>query len=303
MPQIPPSTSRRGVLAGLAGLTVAGSGLVACGRKKEEARPEAAAESTGPAEGTLEWAVAGDWRQADRSRDVWLHPIETLRFFDLRPGLTIVDFWPGVGWWTEVLAPYQAKNEGVLAAASFEAGPVADPAAVAIVERFRQRFSSNRALYGDVVMTSFGPTTAPPVQTGTADLALFMLTLHTWMSAGIAEKAFADAFQSLKPGGTLGIVQHRADTGGVQDAAASSGYIQEAYVKQLAAEAGFAFIASSEINANPKDTKDHPFGVDTLPPRRLTAPLGEPANPQFDRAKYDAIGESDRMTLKFRKPS
>ncbi len=302
MPQIPPFTSRRGVLAGLVGLPAGLAGLSACGCQ-ETAKPEQAPEPSGPPEGTLEWAVAGRWREADRVRDAWLHPLETLRFFDIRPGLTIVDFWPGVGWWTEILAPYQARNQGVLAAASFEAGPVSDAAARTIVERFRERFTSDRALYGEVVMTAFGPTTAPPVPAGTADLALFMLTLHTWMSAGIAEKAFADAFQSLKPGGTLGIVQHRAATGGIQDPAASSGYIQEPYVRQLAQEAGFAFVASSEVNANPKDTRDHPFGVDTLPPRRLTAPHGQPPNPEFDRTRYDAVGESDRMTLKFRKPS
>ncbi len=122
------------------------------------------------------------------------------------------------------------------------------------------------------------------------------------MSAGIAEKAFADAFAALRPGGILGVEQHRADIGNVQDPAATNGYVQEPFVKQLAAEAGFQFLASSEINANPKDDKDHPFGVWTLPPQRLTAPRGQPANPEFDGTLYESIGESDRMVLKFRKP-
>ena len=134
------------------------------------------------------------------------------------------------------------------------------------------------------------------------DLVLFMRYIHAWMAAGIAEKAFSDAFAALRPGGVLGVEQHRLQPDEDQDPAAANGYVQEAFVKQLAAEAGFVFVEASEINANPKDTKDHPFGADTLAPIRLTAPMGQPANPEFDRTKYDAIGESDRMTLKFRKP-
>ena len=137
---------------------------------------------------------------------------------------------------------------------------------------------------------------------GTADLVLFMRTIHAWMAAGIAEKAFADAWAALRPGGVLGVEQHRLAPDDDQDPAAANGYVQEAFVRQLAAEAGFAFVAASEINANERDTKDHPFGVDTLPPMRLTAPRGSPPDPTFDRTKYDEIGESDRMTLRFRKP-
>lgn len=129
-----------------------------------------------------------------------------------------------------------------------------------------------------------------------------MRYIHAWMAAGIAEKAFADAFTALRPGGILGIEQHRLQPDEDQDPAAANGYVQEAFVRQLAEEAGFVFVEASEINANPDDTKDHPFGVETLAPRRLTAPMGQPADPEFDRTKYDAIGESDRMTLKFRKP-
>ena len=143
---------------------------------------------------------------------------------------------------------------------------------------------------------------APVAPAGTADLVLFMRNIHAWMAAGIAEKAFADAYAALRPGGVLGIEQHRLGPEEDQDPAAANGYVQEAFVKQLAAEAGFAFVAASEINANERDTKDHPFGVETLPPMGLTAPRGSPPNPTFDRSKYDEIGESDRMTLRFRKP-
>ena len=122
------------------------------------------------------------------------------------------------------------------------------------------------------------------------------------MRGGIAEKAFHDAFAALKRGGVLGIEAHRAAPGGVQDVLATNGYVQEAYVRQMAQEAGFVFEAASEINANPKDHRDHPFGVWTLPPTLRTAPEGQPADPHFDTAPYRAIGESDRMTLRFRKP-
>src|SRR5262249_20137108 len=150
---------------------------------------------------------------------------------------------------------------------------------------------------GQLKMTQFGPTSGPVAPQGSADLVLFMDTVNDWMSSGLADKAFRDAFAALKAGGVLGVEQHRANADTVQDPTAASGYVQEAYVKKLAAEAGFVLSASSEINANPKDTKDHPFGVWTLPPTRLSAPRGQPDNPNFNHAKYDLIGESDRMTL------
>ncbi|HEY0052952.1 MAG TPA: methyltransferase [Caulobacteraceae bacterium] len=289
--------SRRALLSG----AVAAALLAACKPKSDPGDTPAEPVEAGPPEGSLEWALAGAWRAADRPRDAARHPIETLQFFGLSPGDTVAEFWPGAGWWTEILAPYLSRNQGVLYAASFQLEPDGDPATAQIVARFRERFSETRR-YGDVKMTEFGPTTGPVAPAGSADLVLFMDNLHAWMAAGVAEKAFADAFAALKPQGVLGVVQHRGETGTAQDPAAVSGYVQEGYAKQLAAEAGFAFVASSEINANPDDTRDHPFGVWTLPPHRLSAPRGEPANASFDHSKYDEIGESDRMTLKFRKP-
>lgn len=298
MSELSPWASRRGVLAGASALLLAGC------RGEPEKKAPAKQAPAGPPEGSLEWAVAGAWRSpADRARDTWRHPKETLAFYGLAPGMTVIEFWPGAGWWTEILAPYLTRNQGTLYAANFQVGQGADPAQVEIVERFRQRFGADKKLYGEVKMSEFGPTSGPPTPPSSADLVIFSRNLHNWMAAGIAEKAFADAFTTLKPGGILGVEQHRAEIGGTQDPAATNGYVQEPYVKQLAAEAGFAFVGASEVNANPKDTKDHPFGVWTLPPQRLTAPRGQPANPAFDRSKYDAIGESDRMTLKFRKPA
>lgn len=279
------------------------AGLAACGKKEEKATTPAPTTPSGPPEGSLEWAVAGSWRSAaDKARDGWRHPLETLRFFGLQPKMTVVDFWPGSGWYAEILAPYLNKGGGTLYLAGFTEGPGADPSQAALNAALKARLEADKKLYGAVQFTAFGPTTGPVAPVGTADLVLFMRYMQAWMAAGIAEKAFADAYAALRPGGILGVEQHRLQPDEDQDPAAANGYVQESFVKQLAAEAGFVFVEASEVNANPADTKDHPFGVETLAPRRLTAPLGEPANPEFDRSKYDAIGESDRMTLKFRKP-
>jgi len=291
--------SRRFLLSGAAALALIA--VAGCGPKKEEA-PEAPPAPAGPPEGSLEWAVAGPWRAQDRPRDAFRHPMETLRFFGLQPRMTVVEFWPGSGWYTEILAPYLTRGQGTYIAALFPEGPTADPAQAALNAAFQTRFSADKKLYGEPQFTTFGAASGPVAPVGTADLCLFMRTLHGWMAAGIAEKAFSDAFAALKPGGVLGVEQHRLAPEEDQDPVAANGYVQEAFVRQLAAEAGFVFVAASEVNANEKDTKDHPFGVDTLPPTRLTAPRGDPADPAFDRSKYEEIGESDRMTLKFRKP-
>ena len=283
------SFSRRGALIGALA-------LAACGKKGEaEPAPTKAARNM-----TLQDAVAGDWRPAaDKARDLWRHPVETLEFWGLKPGQTVVEFWPGAGWYTDILAPYLAANKGKLIAADLEP---TDPASTVIVEAYRARLKAKPKIYGEVQITAFGPTSGPVAPAASADMVLFLRNLHNWMAAGIAEKAFRDAFAALKPGGVLGIEEHRAPPGGVQDVLAANGYVQEAYAVRLAQEAGFVLDKTSEINANPADDRDHPFGVWTLPPVRLSAPRGEPADPNFDRAPYDAIGESDRMTLRLVKP-
>ena len=251
---------------------------------------------------TLAAAVAGPWRTPqDRARDRWRHPAETLAFWGLKPGMTVVEFWPGAGWYTDIVAPFLDSTQGKLYAADFQTDDPNDPAARRVVEAFKAKLQSAPRLYGDVTVTAFGPTSGPVAPAASADLVLFLRNVHNWMAAAIAEKAFRDAFAALKPGGVLGVEEHRAEAGGVQDALAPDGYVSEAFIERLATEAGFRLAAKSEINANPKDTRDHPFGVWTLPPTRLSAPRGEPAKPGFDHAKYDAIGESDRMTLKFTK--
>ena len=291
-----PPWSRRRALLGALGLGLTGAALAGCGRK---ATPTAVHGRL-----SLDEAVAGVWRDpADKARDLWRHPAQTLQFFGLKPRMTVVELWPGNGWYTDILAPYLAANGGTLYAAQFEANEPSEPAANKIVEAFTAKMAAKPKLYGKVAITSFGPTSGPIAPAGSADLVLFLRNVHNWMAGGVAEKAFSAAFAALKPGGVLGIEEHRADPGGVQDAVAANGYVQEAYVRQLAMEAGFVPDGASEINANPKDTKDYPFGVWTLAPTRLTAPRGEPSNPDFDRTAYDAIGESDRMTLRFKKPA
>ncbi len=306
--------SRRALLGlGIGGAVVLG-GLWSCGRKQPAAAPAQTLDPDGePIEvvdpklaqqdGTLEWAVSGKWRHAnDKARDRFRHPIEMLTFFEVKPKDKVVDMWPGYGYMTEILAPYLTHGKGTYLAALFQSNTPAEKAVVALNDTYRQHFSSNKKLYGAVDYTTFGDESPVLTDAGTADVVLMLLVIQDWMLKGIAEKAFIDAFAALKPGGILGVEQHRADIGAVQDSAAAQGYVQEPFVRQLASEAGFVYVASSEMNANPKDDKDHPFGVWTLPPQRLTAPRGQPPNPEFDGTLYESIGESDRMTLKFRKP-
>jgi predicted methyltransferase len=278
--------SRRGVIVGAAG-------LAACGRKT-------AAPAT--ASMTLQQAVDGDWRTAvDKARDPFRHPAETLEFWGLQPGWTVVEFWPGAGWYTDIVAPFLAATGGKLYEAALQDDP-SDPAAGEVAAAFRRRLADKPRLYGAVEVTAFGPTTGPVAPAATADLVLFLRNLHNWMAAGLAEKAFHDAFAALKPGGVLGLEEHRANAGGVPDLLAADGYVQQAYAIQMGKEAGFVLDKASEINANSKDSKDHPFGVWTLPPVRRSSPRGQPDDPTFDHARYDSIGESDRMTLRFIKP-
>lgn len=276
--------SRRSLITGAAA-------LAACSPKpKQTAKPADAPM-------TIEAAVAGAWRRpADRARDVWRHPVESLKFWGLKPGQTVVEFWPGAGWYTDILAPFLAATGGKLYAAQPEP---TDAAARELIAAFKRKLAENPKLYGEVEVTAFGASSGPVAPAGSADLVLFLRNLHNWMAAGIAEKAFRDAYAALKPGGVLGVEEHRAEAGGVPDVLAADGYVQQAYAIKLAQEAGFQLSAASEINANPKDTKDHPFGVWTLPPTRRSSPRGETADASFDHGKYDAIGESDRMTLRF----
>jgi len=224
------------------------------------------------------------------ARDRFRHPAEVLSFVGLRPGMTVLEIWPSGGYWTEILAPYASATGGHYIAA-VPSGKHGLPAKFA-----------DKSAYGDITPAVFNGKSGPLAPPGSVDLVLTFRNVHNWIGqTGMPEKAMADFYAALKPGGVLGLEEHRADPRPmVKDA--TDGYVSTAYVIGLAEKAGFKLEAQSEIGANPKDTKDYPFGVWTLPPTRLSAPEGQPQNSAFDHSKYDAIGESDRMTLRFRKP-
>jgi predicted methyltransferase len=290
------SSSRRGVLAGIAALP-----LAACSDHKEAPKPAAPALALPPPQpGPLEWAATGPWR-IDPQRDEWRHPVETLKFFGLRGDMAVLEVLPGRGWFTAILAPYLAKNGGRLTVASFDPAN-ANPAQKIALDAFSARFLKDHETFGTIQLRAIGPRIQELAPADSIDLALVMRNLHTFMAGGYLEHAMKLLFRALKPGGVLGVEEHRGKSTGLQDPRASDGYVQEAFVRTVATEAGFEFAGASEVNANPKDSRDHPFGVWTLPPVLRTAPLGMPDNPTFDSAPYQAIGESDRMTLKFVKP-
>lgn len=242
------------------------------------------------ADGALSAAVRSPIRDPKNvARDRYRHPRESLSFWGLKPGMTILEIWPSGGYWTEILAPY-AKATGGKYVAAVETGRTL-PAKFA-----------DKSTYGAIQTTAFGKDSGPMVPPGSVDFLLTARNIHDWMpTPGWPEKGMADFYAALKPGGILAVEQHRADPRPMKPDA-SDGYMSTAYVVQLAEKAGFRLEDKSEINANPKDTKDYPFGVWTLPPTRRSAAGGQP-DPNFDHSKFDAIGESDRMTLRFRKPA
>ena len=253
----------------------------------------AAAASAVAAEDPLAAAIASPTRTAKNvTRDVYRHPLETLRFFGLRPEQTVVEIWPGRGWYMEILAPYLHDRGKYFAAIE---APGASTEASEDAAFLRKRIADDPAHYGKVIVSELQPPQlteiCPP---GTADVVLTFRNVHNWIDAGDQQAQFEVFFKALKPGGVLGVVEHRAKPGTSLEETRKSGYVDEAYVKKLATTAGFRFDAEAPINNNPKDTKDYPQGVWTLPP---TLTLGDK-----DRDKYLAIGESDRMTLRFVKP-
>jgi predicted methyltransferase len=228
-------------------------------------------------------------------RDPYRHPLETLRFFGVRPNQTVVEIWPGRGWYMEILAPYLREQGKYYAAIEAPDVPGAAKEAKDNAAVLRKRIADDPTHLGKVVVTELHPPQlteiCPP---GTADVVLTFRNVHNWLATGDQQAQFNAFFKALKPGGVLGVVEHRAKPGTSLEEMRKSGYMDEDYIKKLAGTAGFHFDAESPINNNPKDTKDYPEGVWTLPP---TLALGDK-----DRDKYLAIGESDRMTLRFVKP-
>lgn len=259
----------------------------------------AAAEAAAP--GGLEGAIAGNWRtEAEKARDQWRHPLETLTFFGVKPSDTVVEIAPGGGWYTAILGPWLKSGGGKLYAAHVD--PATSANAQANVDAYKAAFVDHPETYGDITLTVGSRASAGLAPDGSADAVLTFRNVHNWMAGGYADKIFADAFRALKPGGVLGVEEHRLPSARDQDLTASTGYVLESYVVQLAQNAGFVLEESSEINANPKDNADHPLGVWMLPPNLREPEPGSPEGTGYDKAKYTAIGESDRMTLRFRKP-
>ena len=248
------------------------------------------------ADEALQAAIAGPQRTpAFVARDGWRHPYETLTFFGIRPDATVIELSPGAGWYTEILAPYLREHGKLILAADDPESP--QEAIRASASRLRAKLEAAPALYDKVQLGVFAPPNklhyAPA---GSADLVLTFRNVHNWNELGdaSARAVFQSAFDSLKHGGVLGVVEHRLPANRVQDATTSTGYVHVDYVQHLAESVGFVLAAQSEINANPRDNADHLGGVWALPPTY--------ANHDTDRAAYSAIGESDRMTLKFLKP-
>jgi predicted methyltransferase len=257
----------------------------------------ASAQSAGAAaastpDSQLQAAVAAaDRTPAMAARDRARHPAEELAYFGIKPTMTVVEIWPEGGYWTEILAPYLHGQGHYIAAVL----PRSMSAGVAKMDdAFQAKLDANKARYGDVKVTEFGKGSWDIAPAGSADMVVTFRNLHNWMASGWADDAFAAFYKALKPGGILGVEEHRGRTDQPQDPAAKSGYVRQDYTIAMAKKAGFEFVGSSEIDANPKDTKDYPEGVWTLPP---TYTLGEK-----DHAKYEAIGEADNFVLKFRKP-
>jgi predicted methyltransferase len=231
--------------------------------------------------------------EANRARDVYRHPKDTLLFFGLRPEMKVLEVWPEPGWYTEILAPL-LRDKGQYYAAVIAAEP-GNKYVTERLEEFRQKLAAAPAVYDRVTVVTFPDDGADVVPPGTLDMVVTFRNIHNWMSRGTAEQAFRTMYRALKPGGVLGVSEHRGNPEVPQDLRAKSGYVNEDFAVRLIEAQGFRLVAKSEINANQKDTKDYEQGVWTLPP---TYRLGEK-----DHDKYAAIGESDRFTLRFVKPA
>ena len=285
-------------------------GLAACSPASEEpaATPEATPEATAAADAEtadrdaqvdpMDAVLAGDWRDADNAaRDAWRHPRETLAFFGVGPSQTLVEISPGGGWYTEILAALPGEKGSYI-------GVINDPAKSGNERaqnyyseantKLRDKLAARPDVYGEATLVEIDPKAPVIGEPGSADVVLTFRNVHNWVMAGNEAAMFQSFYDVLAPGGVLGVVEHRAAAGKTLAEVKTSGYLPEDYVIGLAEAAGFVLEEKSEINANPADTKDHPNGVWTLPPGNN--------HEEADAAKYAAIGESDRMTLRFVKP-
>ncbi len=243
---------------------------------------------------SLTGILAGDQRPPEeRARDAYRHPKETLLFFGIRPEMKVLEVWPEPGWYTAVIAPL-VRDKGKYYAAVI----AADPASKYIthrLEEYQARLAARPDMYDRVAVVSFPADGGDAVPPGTVDMVVTFRNIHNWMARDQAPQAFASMYRALKPGGVLGVVEHRGSPSVPQDPKAKSGYVNEEYAIRMIEAQGFRLVAKSEVNDNPRDTKDYEHGVWTLPP---TYRLGAK-----DHDRYAAIGESDRFTLRFVKPA
>ena len=237
--------------------------------------------------------LAGSQRsEENRARDVYRHPKQTLLFFGVRPEMSVLEVWPEPGWYSEILAPL-LRDKGHYYAAVIAADP-GSPYNTKRLAAYRAKLAADPQLYDKVQVVSLPMDGSDVVPPGSLDMVVTFRNLHNWMAEGEASQVFATLYKALKPGGVLGITEHRGNPAVPQDPRAKSGYVNEDYAIRLIEAQGFRLVAKSQVNSNPKDTKDYEQGVWTLPPSYR---LGDK-----DRDKYAAIGESDRFTMRFVKP-
>ena len=290
--------------------------LAACGGAEETPDPAAASTESPAGEpepveissaDLLQQAVDGTWRSQDaRARDDWRNPAETLAFFGVEPDHRVLEIWPGRGWYSNILAPYLHAGGGQFVAVTWDVESFPEERQERVqtaIDTYKTYFESDPVTFGSLEYAALSASSGPLGEPDSADAVLTFRNVHNWMGGGYEAKVFEDAFAVLRPGGVLGVVEHRLPSSDLQDPDATSGYVHEDYVKTLAENAGFEFAGASDVNANPDDTADHPFGVWTLPPVSRTSDRDGNTPDGFDAEAYKAIGESDRMTLKFVKPA
>lgn len=275
-------------------LLISSALILACGCSKQAPASNTAESMVSPAvvpsattSAALTSALAAPNRKPENiQRDAARHPAETLTFFGIAPTQNVIELWPGGGWYTEILAPY-LREQGKLSAV-VPTGNYLQP--------YKDFIASQPAVYDRVQLVEVSPpdtlTLGPD---GSADVVLTFRNIHGWVNNGYAKQVHEAVFKVLKPGGVFGVVEHRAKPGSSAEESAKSGYVSEEATIKLATDAGFVLDGKSEVNANPKDTKDHPNGVWSLPPSLKGG--------EVDKDKFVAIGESDRMTLRFKKPA